>query len=300
MHLMDLHSAHRRHLMALRRAPGTADYYRYAVNELIRYMEQQDMDPEIEQVSKATLQGFVLYLREKGLKPGGEHATMRAVRATIRWALEEEYITRDPLKGFKLASVPKALPPSISDDEARTALRVAGEMEQPLRNRALLLLLLDTGLRMSEALQLRVDDVDITRGVVTVRAETSKRQKERRVPIGIKTAKHIGQYIRRERRPARQNVDTLFLSRHGTPLTKGGLHALMRRIAEAGSIEPSHVSPHAWRRAFATMTLRNGGDVFTLREMMGHATLEQTRVYLRLSEDDLQRVHAVSSPVDRL
>lgn len=300
MNLSDLHKMHRRHLLSLRRSEGTADYYRHAVTSLERYMLAEGLEPDPASVTKSLLQGFVLHLREKGLAPGGEHATMRGIRATFRWAYEEELIPNNPMARFKLATVPQVMPPAVTSEEARRALRAAKNTEHPLRDQAILLTLLDTGLRMSELLQLRLDDLDLERGLVKVRAETSKRKKERRVPLGIKSARAISVYERRERKPARPHVEELFLSRSGLPMGKSGLHNLMLRLAESADIPASHLSPHAWRRAFATMALTNGVDVFTLREMMGHATLEQTRVYLRLTDDDLQRAHLRASPADRL
>lgn len=300
MNLSELHQAHRRHLLSLRRTEGTVGYYRDTITSLERYMALQGLEPAAALVTKSLLQGFVLHLRERGLSPGGEHATMRGIRATMRWAYEEELIPTNPMARFKLATVPQVMPPAVSLDEARAALNAAKDTDHPLRDQAILLTLLDTGLRMSELLQLRLDDVDTSRGVITVRAETSKRKKERRVPLGVKAGRALARYESRERRPARPHIQEVFLNRSGLPLSKSGLHNLMLRLAESANVPASHLAPHAWRRAFATMALTNGVDVFTLREMMGHATLDQTRVYLRLTDEDLQRAHMRSSPGDRI
>lgn len=300
MNLSDLHQFHRRHLLSLRRTEGTVGYYQDTITALERYMAAQGLAPEASLVTKSLLQGFVLHLRERGLSPGGEHAIMRGIRATFRWAYEEELIPTNPMARLKLATVPQVMPPAVTLEEARAALQAAKGTDHPLRDQAILLTLLDTGLRMSELLQLQLSDVDLHRGVVTVRAETTKRKKERRVPLGVKAGRAITRYINRERRPVRPHIPDVFLNRSGFPLSKSGLHNLMLRLAESANVPASHLAPHAWRRAFATMALTNGVDVFTLREMMGHATLDQTRVYLRLTDADLQRAHMRASPADKL
>ncbi|WP_158590306.1 tyrosine-type recombinase/integrase [Deinococcus sp. RM] len=300
MNLSELHQIHRRHLLSLRRSEGTVEYYSQTITSLERYMASEGLTPDLTAVDKPLLQGFVLHLRQRGLAPGGEHATMRGIRATLRWAFEEELIPNNPMARFKLAPVPQVMPPAVSGMEAKAALKAAKETSHPLRDQAILLTLLDTGVRLSELLQLQTADIDLARGMVRVREETSKRKKERRVPIGIKAGKAITIYERRERKPARPHIQEMFLNRSGLPMSKSGLHNLMLRLAQSADIPPAHLSPHACRRAFATMALTNGVDVFTLREMMGHASLEQTRVYLRLSEEDLQRAHLRASPADRL
>jgi site-specific recombinase XerD len=179
-------------------------------------------------------------------------------------------------------------------------LKVATGMTQPMRNRAILLCLYDTGLRMGEVLQLRVGDVDLQAGMITVRAETAKRERSRVVPVGLRTAKALNRYERQERRPALPLVKELFLSRTGEPMTKGGLTHLLVKISGAADIPRANTAPHAWRRGFAVQYLRNGGDLFSLQQILGHTTLEMTRRYVKFLPDDLQRRHLRASPVDHL
>lgn len=228
---------------------------------------------------------------------------MRGVRAALRWAHSEEILARDVMKGIKLAPVPQPRPPHVGADLARRAVAATAGGTMPLRDRALTLVMLDTGLRMGELLQLRPDDVDQVAGFIRIRAETSKRQRERRLPFGIKTGRAIAAYERRERRPShRLAPDGLpfFLTRSGTPLTASGLHNMLHRLAERLGEPRSALAPHAWRRGMATAFMQGGGDLASLQLLMGHATLEQTRIYLRLSDDDLQRAHQRVGIVDRL
>lgn len=300
MNVGQIHRMHARHLAALRRTPGTIRYYSDCVRRLEEFLEAQGLPDDADGLTKSHLLDLMLHLRERGLSPGGEHAVMRGLRATFRWAADEELITRDPTRKLKLSTPPATLPPAVQPHEAKEALRLASLTDHPLRDRAILLTMLDTGVRMGELLQLRLDDVDLTRGVLRVRAETSKRKKERGIPFGVKLGRAISLYERRERQPARPSVQELFLNRSGMPLTKGVVEHLTAGLAERMGVPRSHLAPHAWRRAFATACLRGGVDIHALRLMLGHSTIEQSAVYLRYVPEDLQAQHLRASPGDRL
>lgn len=300
MNLDDLHRTHARHLYAARRAPGTVGYYRDCVNRLKEFMASEGLPDDADALDRQALIRFMLWLRERGLAPGGEAAVMRGVRATLRFAEEEELVAGHPTHRLKLGSVPQPRPPAVSDHEAREAIRIVAGLRHPLRDRAILTVMLDTGVRMGELLALRTGDVDTVGGMIRLRAETTKRRRERRIPVGIKSGRAIAAYERRERKPARPGVETLFLNRSGLPMTPSALHNLLWRVADQAQIPRSHLSPHAWRRAFATSYLRHGGDLATLQQLMGHATIAQTQIYLRITTEDLQRAHLCASPMDRL
>ncbi|WP_188971662.1 tyrosine-type recombinase/integrase [Deinococcus aerolatus] len=301
MLLTDLHQMHVRHLAALRLSPATIAYYFYSLEPLLQFMEAQGLARDAELITLPLLREFQLWLRDThGMKAGGEHAVLRGVRATLRWAAEEELLACDPTAKLRLPTLPHERPPAVQPDEVERCLKVAAGMTQPLRNRAILLCLYDTGLRMGEVLQLRVDDLNMTTGMITVRAETAKREKARVVPIGLKTSKALNAYERKERRAALPMVQQLFLGRTGEPMTKGGLTHLLVKISAAAEVPRSHTAPHAWRRGFAVGYLRGGGDIFSLQQILGHTTLEMTRRYVKFLPDDLQRRHSLASPVDNL
>ena len=301
MLLTDLHQIHVRHLAALRRSPATIAFYYFSLEPLLEFMAGQGLAPDADLITLPLLRDFQLWLRDsRGMKPGGEHAVLRGVRATLRWAAEEELIARDPTAKLRLPALPGERPPAVQPGEVERCLKVAAGMTQPLRNRAILLCLYDTGLRMGEVLGLRVEDLNMHTGMVTVRAETAKREKARVVPMGLKTARALNRYERQERRPALPLVRALFLGRTGEPMTRGGLTHLLVKVSAAAEIPRAHTAPHAWRRGFAVAYLRAGGDIFSLQQILGHTTLEMTRRYVKFLPDDLQKKHSLASPVDNL
>jgi len=273
MLLSEPHQIHARHLSALRRSPSTIAFYRFSLEPLEKCLAQKGMEPDADLVTLHLLREFQLWLRDtRGMQPGGEHAVLRGVRATLRWGHDEELLARDPTKKLKLPTLPHDRPPAVQPEEVERCLKVATGMTQPIRNRAILLCLYDTGLRMGEALQLRVDDVDMQTGMIRVRVETAKREKSRAVPMGLRTAKALNRYERMERKPTLPLVKEMFLSRTGEPMTKGGFTHLLVKISTAAEIRRANTAPHAWRRGFAIQYLRNGGDLFSLQQILGHST----------------------------
>jgi len=299
MELMKLHEMHARYLQALRRSDQTTRFYRQAVVDLTRFLEAQGRQPIASEVTRADLILCQEAMFERGLKAGAVAALMRGMRATFRWGVEEELLTRDPTLKLPVPSAKSDQPHAITVEEVRECLRVVKEMPLPHRNTAILLTMIDCGARAGEMIGLRVQDVRMETGMLNIRWETSKTD-GRVVPLGIKSARAVMRYVHRERRPALPTVENLWIARDGSPLTRSGLSQLMNRIAVAAAIPRDHVAPHAWRRGCATQLLRNGADLFTVQTMLGHSTLEQTRRYVAYLPNDIQRTHLRASPGDRL
>ncbi|RJF68871.1 integrase [Deinococcus cavernae] len=292
-----LHAMHVRHLRAMRRSESTLTFYRAATRKLGLWMAETGRS-DLTALTRADITEFQLWLREGGLAPGGEHAVLRGVRGLLRFGVEEELLRGDVFRKVKLPRLPDDPPPAAQPHEVAELLRVAREGPHPLRDRAMVMLAYDTGLRASELVALTVDDVDLTRGLVTV--QRGKGGKTRTVPFGVRAGQAVNRYMGRERRPIREDVNTLFLGHVGMPMTPGGLTQLLERLATAAGLPRANVAPHALRRGFAVEVLRRGTDVFALQQMLGHSTLEMSRRYCRYLPEDLQRQHVTASPGDHL
>jgi site-specific recombinase XerD len=160
------------------------------------------------------------------------------------------------------------------------------------RNRAIVLILLDTGIRASELCDLKVEDVDNRNNRIFVRH--GKGMKERMLPFSPRTGQMIWRYLatRKETRPE----DPLFLSKLNHPMTRIKLSEMFRKIGYRAGVPNVH--PHRFRHTFAIQYLRNGGNAYTLQAMLGHSTLETVKIYLKLAQVDLDQVHRRASPVD--
>ena len=161
---------------------------------------------------------------------------------------------------------------------------------------ALFLLLLDTGIRASELCGLTLGNVHFGECYMKVRG---KGNKERIVPFGLSTKKALMSYLRGYRQKvAPEGEQAVFLSIDGVPLRYAGLAQAIRRLGETSQVDRLH--PHLFRHTFAVRYLMNGGDIMTLRLILGHTTLEVTQMYMHLADSHIQVQHSKFSPVDRL
>jgi len=199
----------------------------------------------------------------------------------------------------KIPRPPGKVIPTFSDSQVRQ-LVAAIDITTPegYRNYAIILTFLDTGMRVSELCHLKPDDVWLEDGMLKV---LGKGNKERLIPIGKQVQRCLWHYINRYRpEPVGPNCDFLFLTRESRPLTKDRVEKIVAYYGKKAEISGVRCSPHTFRHTAAVKFLRNGGDVFSLQRMLGHASLEMTRRYCELADVDVKRAHTTASPVDNL
>lgn len=164
------------------------------------------------------------------------------------------------------------------------------------RNRCLFVLLVDSGLRIGEAVGLKVGDIDRAARTATV---LGKGRKVRTVPFGRQTARALASYL--VLHPQALVAEALlFLTDEGDPLVRRRAQHVISGMARRAGITDRRVGPHALRRTFASLWISNGGDAFALQRILGHTTMEMVNRYVRLSTEALSRSHALSGPLDRL
>lgn len=162
------------------------------------------------------------------------------------------------------------------------------------RNKAIILLMLDTGIRASELCDLKVEDMDNRNNRIFIRE--GKGMKERMLPFSPRTGQMIWRYLagRKEARPD----DALFVSRLNRPLNRTKLAEMFSILGKRAGVSGFH--PHRLRHTFAVMYIRNGGNAFSLQSMLGHSTLEMVKHYVRLAQVDIDNVHRRASPVENM
>lgn len=281
------------------RSPRTVRWYGDLLEEFVRFVERDGGPASLDDLRPAVVRRWLLAAqasRSVPLAPASLAGRVRTVRAFGSWVTREFELPASPLAGLPVPRVPQVLVASLREDDLRALLRATDTSAHPERDRAIVLLLLDTGLRLAEAAGLRVGDVDLAEGRATV---MGKGARQRMVPIGRRTR----QALRRILAP-RGGVEVgapLFLASDGGALTAHGVQQVFRRLARRERLSV-RCSPHVLRHTFARSFLRNGGDVFSLQRILGHSprSLQVTRRYLDLDDDDLRAVHRSVSPVDRL
>lgn len=285
------------HLQARRRTPATLRYYANTQTVFGRFVVAQDLPQDAAALTVQHLRGFLRQLEADGLAPGGVHAHARALRALLTWAFKEELLSVNPVKRLEMPRVDRRRLPAVSGAQVQQLLKLCRKGTQPLRDCAVVMVLFDTGIRVQEAVNLQLGDLLFGRGLLRIHG---KGNKERFVPIGARAMQALNVYLRRERRPAHAGVPSVFLGRGGQPLTKSGIGIRLLKLAQSLGVPRADCSPHTFRRGFAVEFLRNGGDVFTLQQILGHSSLEMTRRYVNFLDEDLKLAHLRFSPGDRL
>ena len=254
-----------------------------------------------DEVTEATVSDFLRALRTGGadrppLAASSAARTMVAVRGFHRYLAAEGLTTHDPARAVSPPTAPSRLPKAIPVDEVERLLDAASLGDPPLslRDRALLEVLYGAGARISEAVGLDLDDVDLDEGVVRLFGKGSK---QRVVPLGSYAVRALGEYLVRARPGlAVQGPGTpaVFLGRRGRRLSRQSAWAVIRTAAERAGLE--NVSPHTLRHSFATHLLDGGADVRVVQELLGHASVTTTQIYTLVTVQRLREVYAQAHP----
>ena len=282
-------------------AANTLSSYR---RDLRRYAEVQDARGRaaIGEITEDDVRAFLVGLREGDaghppLSAGSAARALVAVRGLHRFALREGLAAGDPAHGVKPPTPPRRLPKAISlADVERLLAAAAGDpgTARGLRDRALLELLYGSGARISEAVGLDVDDLDLREGFARV---AGKGGKARVVPIGDYAREAVDAYLVRARPElagAGRGGPALFLNARGGRLSRQGAWMVLRAAADRAQL--SEVSPHTLRHSFATHLLDGGADVRVVQELLGHASVTTTQVYTLVTVQLLREVYATSHP----
>jgi integrase/recombinase XerD len=238
---------------------------------------------------------FIERLRRRGLKPSSVARRLAAVRGLYRHAIETGTLTRDPTEHVDVPRANRPLPKTLTRD-AVIALIESPDVSNPrgMRDRALLELLYATGMRASECLGLRLEDVNLGAGYVIC---TGKGRKQRLVPAGETALDWVKRYVDIVR-PAlvrRRDCGRVFVNPRGQPLSRQSLWTIVRRAATAAGIR-RRVSPHVLRHSFASHLLEGGADLRAVQVMLGHADIGTTQIYTHLPSETMWAMYREFHP----
>lgn len=274
-------------------SPETVKFYKRELRLFLSWLAGQGIDC-LDDLSSDAIRLYLVELSERR-NGGGCHAAYRAIKAWLRWTWEELDLSgRNPIDRVEPPKYKDDPLPGISLADVRAMVESCKADKMALRDKAIILTLVDTGLRASELLSLNVQDYDKDDGTILVRH--GKGDKTRTVFAGKTTRRALTAYMKS--RGGLKPFFPLFATRDGERLSMSGLRRIVeRRAAQAGMKAPGL---HDFRRCFAVNALRAGVDLVTLQRLMGHSGLEVLRRYLALDHDDLRVAHGIVSPADKL
>ena len=271
-------------------APNRVAAYRRDVLQFLAFFGRDCALAEEDDVA-----AFVRDLGSRGFAPRSMARKLSAVKEFYKFLYSEDEIKTNPAAGVLSPRQEKPLPKFLSAREIKRLLLAAEEETDfaHCRLKAMLALMYACGLRVSEAVSLTLDRFDDEERVLRV---LGKGDKERIVPFYARVGKEVRAYIR-EVRPKwiRQEHGVLFVNQRGQPLTSRGVQYLMQRCSLS-----IRVHPHMFRHSFATHLLDNGADIRVVQELLGHATLSTTQIYMHVSRERLRKAYEEAHPLAKM
>ena len=282
-------------------SPNTVAAYRRDLERYVLWCDQAGL-LNVEDITQNDVSDFASSLASGSpdaapLSASSAARTMVSVRTFHRFIAREGVAPEDPAAHVRPPAIPKRLPKALPYEDVEKLLANAGDRATPegVRDRALLELLYGTGIRVSEAVGLDVDDVDLEERRVLV---TGKGDKQRMLPLGDIAAEAISAYLVRGRpalAPRGRGTPRMFLNSRGGSLSRQSAYGILTATAERAGLV-GRVSPHSLRHSFATHLLQNGADVRVVQELLGHSSVTTTQIYTLVTVDTLRTVYATSHP----
>lgn len=291
------------------KSPQTIQWYETSLRTFLQYLERSGIEPVLGNVDVHAAREYVLYLQQrpkyedhpvseaKGelLSPTTVQVYVRALKAFFNWLHREGYTGEHRLERLRMPKAPRKLVEPLSEAEVAALLAaIDHQTHWGSRDGTILLLFLDTGLRLSELTSLPMSDLHLEDGWLKV---MGKGGKERVVPFGAAAQRALMKYIYHYR-PDPVGEDRVFRTLDGRPMSAEAVKLVVRRLGDASGV--TRVHPHLLRHTFALNYLVNGGDVFSLQQILGHTTLEMVRRYVNLASAHIVTQHQRFSPVDQL
>lgn len=270
---------------AMRATNNTLKFYEYTGGNFIAWLESQSLQSP-QEITARHVRAYLSELIARQLSDSTVNCHARAMRTMLKFWHAENYM-RDVVK-FAMPKIEKKRLLVLSADEVATVLKSLS-----VRDKALILLMVDTGLRRSEIIALNWQDVDFGTGLVQV--VRGKGGKARVVVIGAIARRALLAYRRTLKIDVA--VPPLIQTNSGIRFTSDGFSQVFRRISKLTGI---HVTPHSLRRSFVILSLRSGMDVLHLQALLGHSTLAMVQHYAQMQDVDLIQAHNAYSPIDNL
>lgn len=276
-----------------RYSPHTLKSYRTDLDQLQVYLNEAYDEVNIESLSHDMLRSWMVSLMEAKISPRSVGRKISAVKSFFKWARKMEFLTSDPTLKISLPKISKRLPVFV-DEEQMAELHTEGQFPnsfEGMRDRIIVELFYQTGIRSNELLMLKTNDVDFQRGTIKV---LGKRNKERIIPVGEDVIKLMEPYYK-IRAEEFDSTPFFFITLKGDSLYPKLVYKIVNTyLGRVSSL--SKKSPHVLRHTFATHMLNRGADLNAIKELLGHASLAATQVYTHNSIEKLKDIHRKAHP----
>lgn len=260
----------------------TIDAYLRDVGKLFNFIEFNNIDKPITQITLTELKSFVEWLNKFEIAPSTQARILSGIKSFYNYLILENLIDYDPTELLESPRLGRKLPDVLSIEEIdNLILEIDLSKTEGARNKAIIETLYSCGLRVSELVNLKISDLHFNEGFINV---IGKGDKQRLVPIGGSAIKYIKIYadsIRNHQDIEIGHEDFLFLNRRGKQLTRVMIFTIIKKLVQKAGIQ-KNISPHSFRHSFATHLVEGGADLRAVQEMLGHASITTTEIYTHL------------------
>jgi integrase/recombinase XerD len=264
-------------------AVNSIDSYGTDLGRLSGWAEKQDLD--LLTLTRQDLREWLIALGTEKLSENSKRRLISAVRGFYKFLMFDGHVTKNPAEDLVAPQKGVYLPRFLNQTEIEMLLAAPDtSTETGLRDRAILELMYASGLRVSEAVDLKINDVDIDSGIVTT---TGKGNKTRRVPVGASAIEWLKSYLSARRKIENIEIDNMFVTPSGSQINRQMIHAFIVEYADECGLDG--VSPHTLRHSFATHLVQNNADIRSVQQMLGHADISTTQIYTHITSVQMKK-----------
>lgn len=273
-------------------AKNSVESYLSDVSQFLKFTTDQGLN--LSQIERIHLHQYIKLLSSLGLKPSSIARKITSLKIFFRFSLNEGLTDRDPSLSIESPKPEKRLPTVLTVEEVKKIIESPDlQTHKGIRDRAMLELLYSCGLRISELLDLKMDNLILSSKFLRV---IGKGDKERLIPIGEPAIRAIKRYIRITRREyKKRETPFLFLSRRGGRFSRMGFWKILNHYLQKANINKK-VTPHTFRHTFATHLLEGGANLRAVQEMLGHVSITTTQIYTHIDREYLREEYKTFHP----
>lgn len=262
---------------------NTIESYKRDLDKFLEF----NKDKNINDISNHDLKEYIKYLKVENLNDKTIARNISSLKSFYKFLLIGKYINDNTSDTLFLPKIKKNLPNILTEEEILKLLDIKLTDNFSYRNKAMLELMYATGLRVSEIINLKLEDVDFSQDIIRTFGKGSK---ERVLPIGDYSKEYLEKYIYEYRGSMlkKEQSEYLFLNNHGKKMTRQGFFKIIKKLAKEKGIDKG-LSPHTIRHSFASHLLKYGADLRTIQELLGHSDISTTQIYTHITDEELKK-----------
>ena len=272
----------------------TMDAYKRDINQYLTYLSDLDLK-NLTDVKSTHVRDYIRVLNDGGMAPASISRIISSIRTYYKFLSSENILDENPILLINNPKLPKKLPDVLSEKEISLIINAIQESSQFYqRDKAIIEMLYSCGIRVTELCNLEMSNLFIDEDLIRV---MGKGNKERLLPLGLRSKKYINDYIKHSRNShiKKSGSSFVFVSRNGNQLTRAMINIILNKWTQVSGLKKS-VSPHKLRHSFATHLLEGGADLRFVQALLGHSDISTTQIYTHIDKHYLKEVYKIHHP----